>query len=50
MPTTRTALTTVLTAFLAAGLLALSSGTSSADTVPDKNRVADTDAGDPIWL
>lgn len=45
MATTRTAFTTVLTAFLAAGLLAESSGTGCADTVPDKNRVVDTDDG-----
>ncbi|WP_223885171.1 MspA family porin [Nocardia colli] len=43
MVTTRTALTTVLSASVVTGLLALSSGTSWADSVPDKNRVADTD-------
>ncbi|MFG1796183.1 MspA family porin [Nocardia sp. NPDC049149] len=43
MVTTRTALAAVLTASIAAGLLALSTGTGRADTVPDKYRGVDTD-------
>ncbi|MFF2555223.1 MspA family porin [Nocardia sp. NPDC058058] len=40
-----TTLTTALTATLATGLLALSSGIADADTVPDKNRQTLTDDG-----
>ncbi|GAB2532388.1 MspA family porin [Nocardia heshunensis] len=45
MVTSHTTLATALTASAAAALLALTAGTGSADTVPDKNRVVDTDDG-----
>ncbi|MFE3187760.1 MspA family porin [Nocardia sp. NPDC059240] len=45
MVATRTALTTALTAPIAAVLLAWASGTAGADTVPDKNRIVETDDG-----